>query len=395
MLSVSLATLLAFTMRAIPAVVFNHGADYDIASYRTIGRLVLAGRDIYADPAAFGLYPYLPGQMWLSALALLLSQHLAVPFVVLAKIPAVLADTAIVPCIIGGLRRRGVAPTRALACGLVYAVNPVSIMISAYHGQFDALPLLGCMIAWSLLETRDDAGVGHAALAGAGVALGVAILTKTWPVLLLPVYVLALRSWSSRLVLGIVAFVVPVTVTMSYAFLHQASLRTIAHVIMSYGSVGGWWGLGLVLGVARASHLISAIQYRRLSQISELLVLAAVGGYLWHTKTRDIAHNCVLVILIFFTISASLSIQYLVWIVPFMVIDLSLPSLMIIAFIVFSSIALVINYMGGWMFQLFSFGSWHALGLPNALFIPVWLSGVFYLCAYRLISKPGALEKRG
>jgi hypothetical protein len=382
-------------MRAIPAIVFNHGADYDIASYSTIGQLVLAGRDIYADPAALGHYPYLPGQMWLSALALVLSRHLAVPFVVLAKIPAVLADTAIVPCITGGLLRRGVAPTRALACGLVYAVNPVSIMISAYHGQFDALPLLGCMIAWALLGTRDEAGVGRPAIVGAGVALGVAILTKTWPVLLLPVYVLALRAWSSRLLLGLVALVVPVTATISYAFLHHASLRAIAHLVLTYGSIGDWWGLGLVLGVARAAHLISALQDRRLSQLFELLVLAAVGAYLWHTRTRDIAHNCVMVLLIFFVISAGMSLQYLTWIVPFMVVDLSLPPLMTLAFMMLSSIALVMNYMSGWMFQLFSFGSWHTLTLPIALFIPVWLTGVFYLCAYPLISKPGALERRG
>jgi hypothetical protein len=382
-------------MRVIPAIVFNHGADYDIASYNTIGQLVLAGRDIYSAPAALGHYPYLPGQMWLSALALLLSRHLAVPFVVLAKIPAVLADTAIVPCITGGLLRRGVAPTRALACGLVYAVNPVSIMISAYHGQFDALPLLGCMIAWGLLGTRHDAGVSRPAIAGAGVTLGAAILTKTWPVLLVPVYLLALRPWSSRLLLAIVAFAVPAAVTVSYAFLHHASLRAIAHLVLSYGSIGGWWGLGLVMGVARASHLISAIQDRRLSQTSELLVLVAVGGYLWRTRTRDIAHNCVMVILIFFVISAGMSLQYLTWIVPFMVVDFSLPPLMILAFLVFSSFALVMNYMSGWVFQLFSFGSWQALGLPNVLFIPVWLSGVFYLCAYQLISRPGALERRG
>jgi hypothetical protein len=268
-------------------------------------------------------------------------------------------------------------------------------MISAYHGQFDALPLLGCMIAWALLGARDDAGVGRPAIAGAAVALGVAILTKTWPVLLLPVYLLALRASSSRLLLGIVALVVPVTVTVSYAFLHHTSLRAIAHLVLTYGSIGGWWGLGLVLGVARAAHLISALQDRRLSQLSELLVLAAVGGYLWRTRTRDIAHNCVVVILIFFIISAGMSLQYLTWIVPFMVVDLSLPSLMRLAFIMLSSIALVMNYMSGWMFQLFSFGSWHALSLPNALFIPVWLSCLFYLCAYPLISQPGALERRG
>jgi len=151
--------------------------------------------------------------------------------------PDVLADVGIALCLPLGLIRRGIPYPTALAAGLLYAVNPVSVMVTAYHGQFDALPLLGCIGAWVLLAQADPP---WETIAWAGLCLGGAILAKTWPLLILPAYALYIRTWRRRILLSATALFVPAVATTLYCLYAHASITAVVRRVFGYGGISGW-----------------------------------------------------------------------------------------------------------------------------------------------------------
>jgi hypothetical protein len=152
-LTIPRIVLLAFIARIVPVLVLNRGADFDMTSYNIVGQVVAAGHDVYTTAWVTGHYPYLPLQMWLSTGAWFISKYGHMPFVVIAKLPGALADTAIVACVSAGLQSCGVTRATALTAGLIYALNPISILVTAYHGQVNAIPFLAGMIAWYILNS--------------------------------------------------------------------------------------------------------------------------------------------------------------------------------------------------------------------------------------------------
>lgn len=106
----------------------------DIPNYHLVGETLLQGGRLYADtPTA---YPYPPlWAMWEVA-AVLLGRWVPYPLVV--RLPILAAEIGILVML------RNMAGPRA---ALLYAITPLPIMISGFHGQFDSLPLLFILAA--------------------------------------------------------------------------------------------------------------------------------------------------------------------------------------------------------------------------------------------------------
>ncbi len=373
-LSLPLIVVIALVVRLIPTVILDRGAHYDINSYWIVGSLVLSGHDVYRDPAAFGHYPYLPGSLWLSALAKLLSARFELPFVVLVKLPSVVADSFMPACLSSGLLRRGASRPLALACGLVYALNPISMMVTAFHGQFDAIPLLGCVVAWSLMPSGDRQ-MSRVATVGAGLALGTAILAKTWPLLLVPAFVYTLRSWSHRITFAGLALAVPAIVTGVYVAFYHSPVSQLAGTTLGYNSIEGWWGPGLAFTIAYHLRLMTITQIHPLSQMTDALVFVGVLVYLWRTRHGEITQACLFSLLIFMIISAGFSVQYLMWIVPFVIVDSIVADGPLIIFMALCSAAMLFDYMTGTIYDV---GGVHVgFFAESVAFLPIYVALVW------------------
>lgn len=344
-LNVPCILLIAVAARLVPMLVLNRGAIYDITSYHIIGRLALTGKDVYTARAAQGRYPYLPMDLWLSAGALFSSQLLHVPFVVMVKLPAVLADVAISGLIILGARRRNKNHRSALTAGLLYAVNPVSVLVTAYHGQFDAIPLLACIAAWYRIES-EGRDIKRSAAITIGLVLGLAILAKPWPLLLLPAYVIAVRGWMDRL--GVVAFAlaVPAVVTTGYVFAYHVPVHAVAINVLGYGSVLNWWGVGLLFHLTQATtHLISPSGVFLFSKLTEIAIVSTCAAYLIRARTRDLVTCILTLLLIFYVMSAGFSVQYLMWILPFLCVTQTTRKVLASTFLSLTTCAMLVAYM--------------------------------------------------
>jgi hypothetical protein len=298
--------LLALLARLPPALLLPVGAGYDIDSFRLVGTALLNGEEVYRSAAA-GRHPYLPFQMFLLGGALWAAEQTPLPFVVWIKLPAVLADAAITAVIFQTLRRRDPSGTTAVSGAALYALNPVSLLVSAYHGQFDALPTLLLLLAWSTWRTSG---------APSAIALGAAILNKSWPLVFLPIVIIRLRTWRDRLGYTLPALGIPLGATAVYLLVFNADPLVLARPLTHTG-VPGYWGISAV--AALGARWVPALQpvYELLLRAAPWLLLLAGLLALWRTRRQSALDALVTTILTLFAVSVGMGIQWLLWVTPF------------------------------------------------------------------------------
>ncbi len=303
-----LVALVAIVVRLLPALWLPVGAGYDIESFKLVTDALLAGQEVYTS--VLGRHPYLPLQMYLMGGTAWLSDLAGLPYVVGIKLPAVLADGAIAALITTSLSRDGRRPASAAAFGLLYALNPISLLVTSFHGQFEAVTLLLLVLAW-----RSWRFGRH--VAWSATALGLAILNKTWPVILLPVFWIRQKNWRDRILYAILALGIPLAGIVLYLVVFEASPLPMLRRALTHRGVAGYWGPGAIIDPLTATYPAGRPLFDTLVALRNVLLAGAAVLALWITR-RDSALDAILtVILSVFMITVGFGIQWLVWPVPF------------------------------------------------------------------------------
>jgi hypothetical protein len=290
--------LVALGVRLL-AVAVSARISVDVLRYHKVAEHVL-GRswNPYTAPR---LYPYPPLWVWFEAGAGWLERH-GLDFAIVIKLPLVLADAGIVALLAGGSRR----------AAWIYALHPVSILITGFHGQFDALMLLFVLLAVRARES--DASDGSA------LALSGAIATKSLPVLLLPFFLQDLPTWTRRLRFAALCTLPVALILLPYAVADFGALR---RELLGYSGIAdfGWIGGCRALVYLLSGHLRrSEPQYWGvLVPIAKLLFLAGFAAVLFAAPRLKLSLDrvCLVVFLLFLTLYGSISAQYLLWPIPF------------------------------------------------------------------------------
>ncbi|HSD30215.1 MAG TPA: hypothetical protein VLL75_23140 [Vicinamibacteria bacterium] len=303
----ALALGVAALVRLVPVFAADR-VTADVLRYRKVATHVL---DVSWNPyEAPRLYPYPP--VWVAAevASEWLARRTGASFAVLVKLPVVLADLGLV-ALLGwmGLRRGlGLLPA------WLYALHPVSVLITGFHGQFDAAALLCVVLSVVFLE---DGRLDRSALALAG---GIAL--KSFPVLLLPFFLLAMAGARARL-----RFLALATLPVAALFVPFAldDAAAVWREVLGYGGVAdfGWIGFVRALGwlatgrLARseAAHWASLVAP---AKAAFLLAIVALFGLVATRRLRlPLEAAALAVFLAFLTFYGLLSAQYLLWVVPF------------------------------------------------------------------------------
>ena len=302
----------ALAARLVPDLLLPMGAGYDIESYGIVGNLVLSREDVYASPETTNRHPYLPLQMYWMGLAVWLANATGAPFVKIVRLAPIVADVGIAVLLFNRFRQF-TSPKDALYGGLLYAINPVPVLVSAYHGQFDAIPALFLLLAILTLKRSP---------LSAGGWLGLGILNKSWPVLAVPSLFVTITGWRERYrFLGGVALAPLISVGV-YLLLFKGQVWTVLGRALGYN-----WGVG-VWGYTYFFRLLSLLDpglagpFAWLVRYSRYLTLAALG-LVWLLRARkEPPEASVLTVLVaFFAATHAFSIQYLMWVVPFAVLN--------------------------------------------------------------------------
>lgn len=170
---IALFVLLAVSSTLGKVLLAGLGGNFDLESWALFSELVRDGKNVYAETYR---NPYGPLWAYLCAGAGYLSVHLfgsasLVAFHRLLALFLSLVDVAIA----GLLVRR-----HSLLVGAIFLLNPISLLITGFHSQFENLAILFAFIACLLLEDRSRYGLAMAVLGLSLVVKHILIFLPLW-----------------------------------------------------------------------------------------------------------------------------------------------------------------------------------------------------------------------
>lgn len=294
----------AFVVR-LAAILLSDRVVADVLRYRRVAAHVL---DVSWNPyQAKHLYPYPPVWVWVEAACEWLARHSGLSFAVLVKLPVLAAEVGIVALLARWGAERGGAARWA---PWIYAVHPVAVLVTGFHGQFDSLALLMVLLAVRASERgRHDA---------AALALAAGIAVKSFPILAVPVLLLRVRGAAAR-VRFLALALLPVAVLLVPYLAHDAT--AVARELFGYGGVAdfGWIGVwrGVRWMIDGTLDRGEARHWGRLIPAAKILFLGAYGAALARRRASgDLVVTLLAVFVAFQTFYGALSAQYLLWVVP-------------------------------------------------------------------------------
>ena len=299
--------LLALALRLVPILVADR-VVVDIERYQRVGRHLL---DVSPNPyETKRLYPYPPLWAPFEAGAEWLSRHGLGSFAIDVKLPVLFADLLIVLALVAA-GRAGRAPP---AAAWIYAVHPVSILVTGFHGQFDSIALLFVLLATgALARGRRD---------GSALFLAAAIGTKSFPVLLVPFLAFAgAASWGKAMRYAFLATAPVALLLLPFAI---ADLPALRRELLAYSGIADFGWTGFLRGVTWLATGDLARSEARFwpvaSAASKVLFLAAWSALVLATRRGWLAFTPaqagLATFVAFNVFYGALSAQYLLWVVP-------------------------------------------------------------------------------
>jgi hypothetical protein len=370
----------ALLVRFPPALLLPIGAEYDITSFRLSAEVFLRGGDVYTDATSAGRHPYLPfylynlgGMMWLSTLT-------GLPFVFTVKLLPVLADVTITGLIYRGALCRGKAPRVAATWAWIYALHPIALLVTAYHGQFDAIPVLLMLFAWFSLQCLRTWSLS-------AVFMGLAILSKTWPVIFLPLLMWRFTAgWRQRVLYVLISFLIPATATWAYVYLLQTDPQPMLQRALLHGGVAGYWGVsGGVALINRYSDNALLELYTLFVANGRYLLLATAVFIFWHTRRQDSLNALTTLLVAILVVTPGMGLQWLFWLIAPAVLAGAGRGLnwFTLGGVIYLGLQLFGYHMNPLVFQLFD--DYAAVSLIIISSFPAWFAAVGWLL-YRFVS---------
>lgn len=240
---------------------------------------------------------------------------LTFPF--LLRLPGIVADFVIVVAILwlGKKDARFRLPTWALA---LFALSPVSLMVSGFHGNTDPV-----MVMFLVLATV-SALRGNSVMCGLFFALSCQI--KIIAVLLIPIFFF---YWLARR--RTISFVIPFAVASLILWAEPLIKFPTLFIknVFSYGSFWGIWGITYWLRLtalpqfARVSFFNLLPVQNIIIDVLKVLIIAAVFMIAWRRRKlgeRGLTDSIAYVWIVFFVFAPGACAQYMVWLAPFILI---------------------------------------------------------------------------
>jgi hypothetical protein len=311
------AALLALALKLV--IAFNTLGTNDVVRFYQFAIALTEGglEQTYRQHAEFNHPPlvahYLTAIFRLCRLPVAEAAGISFPF--LLRLPGIIADFVVVWLF---LRLKNEEPQLRLPLWalLVFALSPVSIMVSGFHGNTDpVMALFLVLAAFAAVRSRPI---------WCGIFLALSCQIKIIPVLLLPVFVF---FWIQRGQLRF--FSLPLVLTTAALWSEPLFRFPLVFVrnVFGYGSFWGIWGITYWLRQTGWSEFSQA-DFQNLSSAQNLIatllklfITVAIIIMAWRRRRIDSSRgffaSLAFAWLIFFAFSPGIGAQYLVWVAPF------------------------------------------------------------------------------
>ncbi len=189
---------------------------------------------------------------------------------------------------------------------LMLAVAPTSILISGFHGNTDPAMTFFLLLAVYLIDRSEWS---------AGAAFGMSMCFKVVPIVTIPILFLHLARFRKQVIFFGTAGMVVLLLWSPYLFQNPKYILT---QIFGYRSLYGNWGVSFVMSRLASQTLNATLQSGGVFWLLAAIVLVSV----WMSqpgKKQDIYLQVGVVLFLFLSVSNAFGVQYLAWVVPFVV----------------------------------------------------------------------------
>lgn len=286
--------IIGLILRLLGIYLFRNVSNYDLQSYLQVGELTLKGINIYPDVANLH-HPYLPFFLYIEALAFYLGKlgGLGGLGILVIKMINIFFDLGITYMVY-------LVSEKNLKKTFLYAINPVTILITTLHGQFDVIPIFFLLLSIYLLNKKQELL--------SVLSFSFAIMTKSWPLLF--ILILYKRLKNKKFI--ILSLFFPLISIIIYSLLFKISVFNIVKIIVYYQGLWGIWGLSGLLG--RLGRL--GVFWQKLTT---LIFLTCFFGYSYFNNKKNLIKEVLNLLFFFFVFTTNFSIQYFSWLMPFLI----------------------------------------------------------------------------
>lgn len=298
---------------------------WDMGTWASIGSAIYSSQNPYALQSNALIYP----PLWAifcatSYLSYTLTKSLFLQYFTI-KLPIIIADILICLAIRKIVYNKTGDTTKARIAMLLYLFNPVTIIFSSLWGMFDAIPTLFAFL--SLLYLSESKYLKS------GLTLGIGIGFKGFfPALLLPFFLLYIwkkkRKLYSCLQYTIYSILIPLIISTPFLIIDShAYISSILFTANRLPQNLTYWFLIRELfkinGVPTATTIaLSSLLF--IPSFSVLYIFLIKKANTWSIKENPIdisflLKGSILALLIFFITSNTINEQYLVWILPLLI----------------------------------------------------------------------------
>jgi hypothetical protein len=315
--SLAIAIYVALVLRLVMLALAYRTQPYDLVNdFQTAGYDVLHHQDPIINTRQNG-WGSLPIYAFVLAGALWTSMHVHLSWLIIARIPPILCDVGVV-WLVGELARA--AGGRTALRRFQYACNPIAILVCAVHGQAEPTCFLFAFGAL-LIILRAGPQISGRLAAAAGVLLGLAVATQTWPAVFFPALVLAVPTWRRRaeFVAGVAGILVLLWVTLPVTV--GTPVRKLPYIAMqlvetrpSFGNFG-WSGVWLTVHPTKLPVWWASLWLNAGSIGTKAAIVGALVAVWWWRRAHplDVVTASTTVLLV---LTPSFGTQYLDWQAP-------------------------------------------------------------------------------
>jgi len=186
---------------------------------------------------------------------------------------------------------------------LLLALNPVSVLISGFHGNTDPV-MIAFLLAAIFFATKSKAVL-------AGLAFGMAVNIKVIPLLFAPCFLVYIMSKKRRAQFCVSVILAVLLLSLPYVL----DAREVVKSVLGYRGLFTNWGFAHYADLAglRPSHLLAKPFQWAMFAVSVALPFCT------RRHGLSLFYACAAVTLGFYFLTPSLALQYLAWGVPFVV----------------------------------------------------------------------------
>lgn len=292
-----------------------HTRSFDSLAWETVLSDLSAGQNPYQTTHFLSWPPF-----WLQVLFVIskISTALSIPFFRVLQAVLILVESIVIVLLVK-LVREVVPETRVRALVILgIALNPAAVFLICQHCNFDVFVALWLMF-FMLHLVRYSRGKNEADWLAACLFLGLGILTKTVPFILIPMLAGGFRE-AAKLVkfLGLVLVFGPAALGMSVIYVLAPSDAT--SKILQYHGIGGSFGFA---GLFRMAGMEQITSFYNLFFYG-LLFAAMISTSILFWRHRFIGSREIVLLASLFLVGIAVlgpayAPQYLYWFLPFLV----------------------------------------------------------------------------